>query len=71
MASFEDRVNALTGLSIDASSTAPYRAQLTEFLKDAVIDVTNKSIGTNPVSAMEFMVDSGAKTSNGTDLNGN
>ena len=41
MATFEVRVEGLTGLSIDGSSS-PTQDELTEFLKDGVLDVTAK-----------------------------
>ena len=45
MADFETRVEALTGLTV---STNPTTAELTEYLKDGVIDVTQRCITLKP-----------------------
>ena len=41
MATFQAQVQGLTGLTISSSGTNPTEAQLSEFLKDGVLDVTN------------------------------
>ena len=46
--------------SISASDTG----ELSQFLKDGVIDVTNKSIQVNPQSALDFQIVSSEQTSN-------
>ena len=43
MATFEVRVEGMTGLSIDGSSS-PTQDQLSEFLKDGVIEVTERTL---------------------------
>ena len=53
MATFEARVEGLTSISIDGSST-PTQEGLTEFLKDGVIDVTNKTLESKPQDASLF-----------------
>ena len=53
MATFEARVEGLTSISIDGSST-PTQDELTEFLKDGVIDVTNKTLESKPQDASLF-----------------
>ena len=40
MATFEARVEGMTGLAITGAST-PTQDELTEFLKDGVLEVTN------------------------------
>ena len=64
MATFEEQVEGLTGLSLGSSSN-PTRDELVQFLKDGVIDVTNKSIAMDPNSAEEFLRQSAEQTSNG------
>ena len=63
MATFEAQVEGLTGLSIDSSS-APTQNELSEFLKDGVIDVTNKCILLNPKDKILFTAESAEQTSN-------
>tara|TARA_R100000664_G_C2751410_1_gene138699 strand:+ start:345 stop:1037 length:693 start_codon:yes stop_codon:yes gene_type:complete len=70
MATFEAQVNGLTGLGISGSSTDPSRAELTEFLKDGVLDVTAKWIALKPEDADQFTKVSAEQTSNGLDING-
>jgi len=41
LATFEAQVEGLTGINID-SSTNPTQTQLTQFLRDGVIDVINR-----------------------------
>lgn len=61
MATFQAQVEGITGVSI---GTVPTTAQLTQFLQDGVIDVTNKSIQVNPQSALDFQIVSSEQTSN-------
>ena len=70
MATFEAQVEGLTSLSIDSSSTAPTQAELTQYLKDGVIDVTNKCIAMNPSNIKLFTRVSAERSSNGLDING-
>ena len=51
---FEHQVNALTNLGIDGASTDPGQDELTQFLKDGVIDVTNRCIQTKPNNTEDF-----------------
>ena len=53
MATFEVQVEGLTGLTIDGSS-APTQDELTEFLKDGVIDVTNRVTRLRPQDIESF-----------------
>jgi hypothetical protein len=70
MATFEARVEGLTGLSIDGSSS-PTTTELTEFLKDGVIDVTNRCIELKPEISMDFTRESSEITSQaGIQVNG-
>jgi len=50
MATFEAQVEGLTGLSIDGSSS-PTQTELSQFLKDGVVDVINKLIKTDKSAA--------------------
>lgn len=70
MATFEAQVKALTSLAIDDTST-PTRNELSQFLKDGVIDVTNKWLSIRPEDTSKFMKVSSEQTSNGSlDING-
>ena len=60
----------ITGLTIDASSTTPSRAEFSTFLNDGVIDVTRQTIKANPQDRDNFTRASAEQTSNGLDLNG-
>ena len=62
MATFQAQVEGLTGLSI---GTSPTTGELTEFLKDGVIDVTSKCIQFKPQDAIKFQRESGTQNSNG------
>ena len=64
MATFEARVEGLTGLSIDGSS-APTQTELTEFLKDGVIDVTERVIVLRPQESMYYQRESSIYNDNG------
>ena len=55
MADFETQVNGLTDLSIGSGSTAPSRDELSQFLKDGVLEVTNKTIALKPQDAFMFV----------------
>ena len=49
MATFESQVHALTNIGATLSgTTTPTDVQLDQFLKDGVIDVTDKCIATMP-----------------------
>ena len=70
MATFEARVKGYTGLTL-TGDTVPTQTELTQFLKDGVIDVTRKSIDINKGTIVDFLVDSGEKDANDSfDLNG-
>ena len=45
--SFETDIEALTGLSIDGSSS-PTETEITQFIRDGVIDVISKVLEFNP-----------------------
>ena len=70
MATFEARVEGLTGLSIDGSS-APTQDELTEYLKDGVIEVTNRVTQISPEDVLAFTKESSEITSQaGIQVNG-
>ena len=71
MADFEAQVNGITNLSIGSGSTHPSRDELSQFLKDAVIDITNKSIEFSSSNIKKYITESSEATSNSSlDLNG-
>ena len=55
MANFDDQVMGLTGLTISGSSTAPSQSELSTFLNDRVVDVTNKVIMLRPQDIENFL----------------
>tara|TARA_R110002012_G_scaffold189683_3_gene357069 strand:+ start:420 stop:1097 length:678 start_codon:yes stop_codon:yes gene_type:complete len=68
MANFQAQVEALTGVTV---STTPTTSELSQFLKDGVMDVTNKCTEKDPREEMHFIKESAEQTSNGAlDLNG-
>ena len=64
MATFEVRVEGLTGLSIDGSSS-PTQDELSEFLKDGVVDVTERITSLRPEQSSDFVRISSASSSQG------
>ena len=69
MATFEVRVEGMTGLSIDGSSS-PTQDELTEYLKDGVIDVTERVLMLRPQDSANFTARSATQASNGANFNG-
>jgi len=65
MATFEAQVNALTNLNIGSTSTDPGQTELSQFLKDGVLEVTNKCIALKPQDAFMFLRESSEGTSQG------
>jgi len=70
MADFQEQTMGITGLTIDASSTAPSRAEFSTFLNDGVIDVTDRHLRMRPSDDHLFLAVSAEQTSQGLDLNG-
>ncbi len=69
MATFEEQVEGLTGISI-LSTTNPTQDELTQFLRDGVIDVTNRCIKDKPQEKLLFQDVTAEQTSQGANLNG-
>jgi len=70
MATFEVQVEGITGLSLDGSSS-PTQDELTQFLKDGVIDVTSRVTRLRPQDIEDFTRASAEQTSNASlDING-
>ena len=63
MATCEVRVEGMTGLSIDGSSS-PTQDELSEFLKDGVIEVTERTLLIRPQDTSPFIVKSATQSSN-------
>ena len=70
MADFQSQAMGLTGLTIDASSTTPSRAEFSTFLNDGVIDVTSRWIAIKPQDIDNFSRESATTASNGFDTAG-
>tara|TARA_R110002051_G_scaffold278998_2_gene340427 strand:- start:75 stop:1397 length:1323 start_codon:yes stop_codon:yes gene_type:complete len=69
MANFGLQVEGLTGLSIDASSS-PTQDELSQFLKDGVLDVTRRMIALRPQDATRFLRESSISDSQGVNVGG-
>tara|TARA_Y100000593_G_scaffold41184_1_gene79064 strand:- start:1118 stop:2023 length:906 start_codon:yes stop_codon:yes gene_type:complete len=67
MATFQARVEGLTGLSI---GTSPTTAELTEFLKDGVLEVTNRILVLRPQDAQSFQRATTISDSQGVNVGG-
>ena len=67
MADFENQVEGLTGLTI---GTSPTTTELSQFLVDGVLDVTNRHLKKEPLDRYLFQRVSDEQTSNGLDING-
>ena len=67
MATFEAQVEALTGITINSSGTNPTEGELTQFLIDGVLDVTEKWLIGHPQDREQFTRISGEVTSNGSE----
>ena len=63
MATFIEQVKALTSIDIDGSST-PTQNELSQFLKDGVMDVTSKHLAIRPQDAHMFTRVTAETTSN-------
>ena len=71
MATFEAQVHALTNIGATlSSSTTPTDAQLDQYLKDGVIDVTNKWTVYKPMDADLFGRESSISDSQGVNVGG-
>ena len=70
MADFQEQVMGITGLTIDASSTTPSRAEFSTFLNDGVMDVTHRWLAVRPQDREEFVRESSTTASNGLDIGG-
>ena len=68
MADFEAQVNGITNLGIDGTSTDPGQTELTQFLKDGVIDVTNRCIQFKPQNRDLFMNVTGLQVAQGANI---
>ena len=69
MATFEAQVEALTGIAISASSN-PTQDQLTQFLTDGVLDVTEKWLIGHPQDRELFMNETALQVAQGADIGG-
>ena len=65
MATFEARINGLTGLTI---GTSPTQAQVTEYLNDGVLEVTTRMVALKPDEIDNYTRVTSELTSNGHNL---
>ena len=68
MATFEVQVEGLTGIALDGSSS-PTQDELTQFLRDGVLDVTNRCVAINPLEMEKFQRDT-SSDSQGVNVGG-
>ncbi len=54
MATFEEKVETLTGIKIASTGSVPTQGELTQFLQDAVFEVVNRIITINPKEISKF-----------------
>ena len=69
MATFEAQVEALTGIAIDGSSS-PTQTELTQFLIDGVLDVTEKWLVGHPQDRELFMDETVLQVAQGANIDG-
>lgn len=69
MATFEVQIEGMTGLTIDGTSN-PTQDELTEYLKDGVIDVTSRVITLKPEEASLFTDVTALQVAQSANLNG-
>ena len=70
MATFEAQVNGLTNLGIDGTSTDPGQTELSQFLKDGVIDVTSRCLQFKPQDVVKFQRETSTSDSQGVSVGG-
>tara|TARA_R100000808_G_C2132921_1_gene141785 strand:+ start:196 stop:1227 length:1032 start_codon:yes stop_codon:yes gene_type:complete len=69
MATFKNQVQGLSQISIGASS-APTEDELSQFLSDAIKDITNKVIAIRPSEAVKFSADNTDDNNSGITITG-
>ena len=67
MATFEVQVEGLTGLSID-STTNPTQDEVTQYLKDGVLDVTNRTLQLKPQDMSLFIDETALQVAQGVSI---
>ena len=67
MATFKEQIEGMTGISL---GTTPTDSQITQFLKDGIIDVQNRHIALKPADAYLFAAESEESINNAFDLKG-
>jgi len=70
LATFEAQVEALTGITINSSGTNPTEGELTQFLIDGVLDVTEKWLIGHPQDREVFMNETALQVAQGADIGG-
>ena len=70
MATFEEQVESLTGLTINSSGTVPTQSQLTDFLTQGGKDVINRMVAARPDTKMDFAATTEDDNNEGIAING-
>jgi hypothetical protein len=67
---FEKQVESLTGLTISSSDTNPTQDELTQFLKDGIVDVINRMTEISPSETLKFTNSTSDSNNNGIEITG-
>ena len=70
MATFEERIEAMTQVPVSSTTSAPTQAQVTQFLNDGIKDLTNKVINMRPDEAFKFAAESDVTSGSGITVTG-
>ena len=70
MATFEAQVEAITGIAIESAESTPTQDELTEFLKDGVLDVTQKWLSAYPEDMELFGRETSTSDAQGVSVGG-
>ena len=71
MPTFEEQVEVLSGITVESSGSSPTQSDLSQFLRDGVLEVMNRCISLKPEEVISFTRESSEQSSNNSlDLNG-
>ena len=71
MPTFEEQVEVLSGITVESSGSSPTQSDLSQFLRDGVLEVMNRCISLKPEEVISFTSESSEQSSNNSlDLNG-
>ena len=71
MPTFEEQVEVLSGITVESSGSSPTQSDLSQFLRDGVLEVMNRCISLKPEEVIGFTRETAEQSSNDSlDLNG-